>query len=184
MPLSRITLGEDLAIHMYCNQLGDVIQKVRIPGSVPPDSIIERKNKVYEWVEVTSVWKGMHKNEHVSFAKAMNSPTSNGEIFEHEYTNDYWKNLEIDLIHSIRKKDSKLSYQPFLEKYGKGILILNLEDPYYGTAEISEIYLPKEFGCKQLVHFQSVFVHLSPIHEWYDGSLHSCPSRLIPVLLK
>ena len=184
MPSSRTILGEDVAIDLYCNQLGDVFQKDRTLGSVPPDAIIKRKNGVFEWIEVTSVWKGMVKGEHTTFAKAMNSSTSRGEIFYHDYRNGYWKTLETDLIQSIRKKDGNLAYQPFFEKYGKGVLIINLEDPYYGTEVISKIYLPRESGCEQLVYFQSVFLHLSPIHEWYDGFLHSSPSRLIPVTLK
>lgn len=190
MPPSRTKDGEDAAINLYCKQLNDFIKKTRPEGSVPPDAIIQRKNEIFEWVEVTSVWKGEHisvkkeeKKKHALFAKALNSSTSHGEIFEHHYPNGYWRTLEPDLISSIKRKDSNVTYLPFLERYGKGILILNLEDPYYGSDEVKPIVLSIE-PDKTLTHFGTILLHLSAVYELRGGVVHSCSARLIPVILK
>jgi hypothetical protein len=136
MPSLRTTAGEDAAIDLYCKLQGDVVDIKRLD---PPEAVIEHKNGVFEWIEVTSVWLGEHTDEHKPFAKALNNTAVHEESFEHHFPNGYWNTLEPDLIHSIRKKDGKLTYQPCLEKYGKGVLILNLEDPYYGTEELTQI---------------------------------------------
>lgn len=182
MPSFRTITGEDAAIDLYCKQIDDVIAVKRPLNSVPPDAIIHRKNDIFEWMEVTSVWQGEHKKKHKPFAKALNSPVSHGEVFHHHFENGYWKTLEMDLVYSIRKKDTNLIYQPFLEKYGKGTLILNLEDPYYGPDELKQINLSIDANSNW-IHFGTILLHLSSIHELRGGMLHSCPARLIPVIL-
>lgn len=181
MPSFRTTAGEDAAINLYCKQLGDVVEIKRLD---PPDAVIERNKGVFEWMEISSVWLGEHRKEHKSYAKALNNSNSHGEVFYHSYPTGYWKTLEPDLIHAIKKKDGNLTYQPFLEKYGKGVLILNLEDPYYGIEELIQICLSIGSDYAQLIHFRSIFLHLNGVHELHGGVLRSCPSRLIPVILK
>ena len=90
MPSDRTRAGENAAIDLYIKQFVENFIKVERPD--PPDALIQYKSGIV-WVEVTSVWKGEHQNEQKFFAKALNSPTSNGEIFHHNYKNGYLKNL-------------------------------------------------------------------------------------------
>ena len=124
---TRTRDGEDAAINLYCQQMGDV-QISRPLGSVPPDAIIKHQDGRFEWIEVTSVWLGQTQNKHASFAKAVNNCSSYEGTFDYHFPNGYWKAIHADLIYSIKKKDEKVGYQTLLKEYGKGILILNLEE--------------------------------------------------------
>ncbi len=172
MPSQRTKDGEKVAIELYCKLLGSDKQ-VEYPD--PPDAIIQLKNGVFDWVEVTSTWPGQSKGQHHSYAAALNNPSGHGKSF------GYVENVHTDLIHSIKEKDANKEYEQFLEIYGKGVLIVNLE--YAGFDNYVERFiLPKDAGCSNLKYFRSIFLHLSRCHEWSNGEVCSFPSRLIPVI--
>jgi hypothetical protein len=177
----RTEAEEDSIINLFCGLNDAVI----INKPDPPEAVIQYKDHRFDWIEVTSTRLGQSQRKQVQLAKALNcndSPGSHGFIFHCKYPFGYFKTLEEDLLEAIEQKNSKISYQFYLEKYGPGILIIDLEDPLYGTEEPEQIIIP--CPSKELSYFRSIFIHLNSVHELRKGTIHSTPPKLITVIFK
>lgn len=102
----------------------DEIISVEYPD--PPDALIKMKGSKSIWVKVRSVYR------HKDIAKHLNSTSSNIELHSESLGTEekYRETLIVGIVEGIKDKDRKSAYQEFTSNYGRGVLILYVDDPF------------------------------------------------------
>jgi hypothetical protein len=169
----RNNSSEIFAINSYCKTYN-----AKILGQPdPPDAIIQYENGKISWLEIRTIWRGEHRNNHTALAKALTSHNPIAPLLGVNFSKSSHL-LNKDLIYAINHKDNNPQYLEFVNKYGKGTLILSLESPCYGSDDLSSISLPLDEN--KFLSFKQVLLYITPIHVWREGTFSSF-SKLIPI---
>ncbi len=158
MPTKHTKVFEKIATEEYLKYVGYDISDIEHPD--PPDSIITLKNGKTHWIEVSSIYR---KSE---FAKRLNSDTVE-KSYPIEYLgtqNDEQKCFINGIIFRIETKDTKSNYKKFTHKYGKGVLVLYIDDPLAAHETIDNIINIKNYNSIKLNNFHSVFFYVRPTY--------------------
>lgn len=121
----------------------------------PPDAILKDNNGEQLWVEITDVFRS-EKEAKEAYSWAFGGDTvythPAGVIFEPD------KVISYSTVEGVERKLNKNSYKTALDKYGKGILILWIDDPLFTQSTLDKI--KKKFYTKSLTsdYFREVYV--------------------------
>jgi hypothetical protein len=149
----------------------------------PPEAIIEyRDNANKTWLKVTTLWEDCGQKKQKDFAKALNNskPGVQFEGISSASPDDLAHKLKCELIHSIQKKNSNPSYDPFIKKYGKGKLILVSEFDSITPSFFDQHPEITNFGfTEELETFDTLFLYLHSSTTTERGYIYSFPPALI-----
>jgi|SaaInlLV_10m_DNA_2_1039722.scaffolds.fasta_scaffold23914_2 hypothetical protein len=114
-------------------------------SSVAPDYVVENPDGHGLWIEETSVF---------------NLWTKQVDVSQYEYKcstdiNSYCCELRQKIIKAINKKNEKQNYTGFTSLYGKGILLVRIDDPCFH----SEIHLEKVINHDDYKKVELGFFH-------------------------
>jgi hypothetical protein len=138
----------------------------------PPDGIIKMKNGQSIWIEVTSVYRN------AELAKNLNDPDPTLELHseclgtEHEYR----EGLISRILAVSNNKDRKQNYQELTLKFGKGVLIVYIDDPFCTGYDYEQILQDKRCVGIELTNFHSIYLYVRPI---YTSDLTIADNKLI-----
>lgn len=121
-----------------------------------PDCIVTLGNQVF-WIEETSIFRKwdieVSPNHHL-----FNALT--------ETIQEFQINLVMRILSSIQKKDCNANYDPVTEEYGKGILLLRINDPFFFWQRDLQVLIAIFHQLKykfKLNNFRSVYLYNFPV---------------------
>jgi hypothetical protein len=160
MPTPYLSLTEERALEEYKNKLEEAngavhFERIQPPG---PDALFNIMHGGSIWVEVSSVFASKEMAEFLN--KTGLSNLKEEMIIPHLMVlgkfSEYILQLVKKIEERIQAKDSKASYQRYLEKFGQGVLILYIDNPLFSDTELRKIYKANAFSEKKLKYFHTV----------------------------
>lgn len=159
MPTKHTETFEKITIKEYLKTRDDIDHNdITYPDS--PDCIAKLKNGQSVWIEVRSVYR------HDKLAKSLNSEEI-GQIFSErigdkkEFQNNYIEGIKRAII----EKDNKSSYEKEKTAYGKGVLLLYIDDPLGDYENIDAVLNYSNYSNKPLRNFSSVYLYIRPTYS-------------------
>jgi hypothetical protein len=167
MPTKYTAAFEKVAIQEYIKTRDDIdSSKIAYanPPDTPPDCVAGLKNGHSIWIEARSIYR------HDKLAENLNKELTN-EVFGETISET--TEFQSDLIEAIKKaiieKDDKSSYEKVKSAYGKGILLLYLDDPLAGSEDIDAIINFNNYCAGSLRNFHSVCLYVRPVYSFSNG---------------
>ena len=172
MPTEHTKIFEKIVINEYLKTRND-INTNNITYPEPPDCVAELKNGQFIWIEVRSIYR------HNQLAKSLNTQATKKIFIEEFRSKTELTTSTIEAIkYAIVHKNSKQSYEEVKVVYGKGILLLYLDDPFAGSEEIDCIVNFHNYTNAQLPNFHSIYLYFDPL-----GHMTTIINPLDPVYL-
>ncbi len=122
----------------------------------PPDAILKANSGEQVWVEITDVFRNEEEAKEAyswAFGGDVIYKHPPGVIFEPD------KAISYSTVEGVERKLNKNSYKNALNKYGKGMLILWIDDPLFTPRTLDRI--KKNFYNKSLSsdYFREVYIY-------------------------
>ncbi len=172
MPTPYLTFTEERALAEYQKKLESTEQNVVFKRIEPPgpDAIFQVGSNRCIWVEVTSAFESQEEAEFLNKNRLSDSNTKLTEVRSIALTSENNQRILNSIEKSINKKDCKGSYDNYLKRFGKGVLILYIDAPEFSDAELKEILEANAFSGKVLKHFHAVYLYI-PNAERMNGNM-------------
>lgn len=128
----------------------------------PPDCLIEFNDGSSIWIEVSAVYR------HDQLAKNLNS-SAPGIVFIEDLVarHNFHNALLLRLLDRIKAKDSKPNYVNLAAQYGRGILILYIDDPLCSVQDIRFVIASTAYSEINCNNFHSTYLYTRPTYS--DG---------------
>jgi hypothetical protein len=162
MPTNRTKVLERVSIKAYLDSFDDVdMDQITYPD--PPDCVAKLKDGCSIWIEARTIYR------HRKLAKSINGPSG----FHRETLgtiSDYYVSIIDEIKVGIKQKDGYKNYESLTAEYGRGILILSIDDPLAAAEDIDFVKHPTHYSEISLLNFHSVYLYVPPMGSInYDG---------------
>lgn len=161
MPTPYTSVTEHRAIEEFKKKIEKEESIKSIERPEPPDVLIKTSTNRIVWAEIASI---LRTKELAAFLNKFGLSKTGGppHIHEERFENyaAYITPIRNGIIEMAKHKDSKASYNKVVENYGKGNLILYLDDPLFSSHDFEYLMSsPISFGCT-LKHFSTVYLYI------------------------
>ncbi|HEX4839827.1 MAG TPA: virulence RhuM family protein [Rhabdochlamydiaceae bacterium] len=174
MPTPYLPFTEDRALEEYRKKLETTEQNVVFKRIEPPgpDAIFQVGSNRNIWVEVTSVFDNQEGAEFLNKNGLSDSNTKSTEVHSIALGTSSENSQQIlnGIEKSINKKDGKASYDNYLKRFGKGVLILYIDQPMFSNVELKAVLEANAFSDKVLKNFHAVYLYV-PATECMSGNM-------------
>ncbi|HRN77767.1 MAG TPA: hypothetical protein PLU71_00865 [Candidatus Dependentiae bacterium] len=170
MPKDFDILCEKLVIWEFLAEKG-LYQSATLIYPDPPDCEFKSGDKS-GWIEVTkAIYRKFNRKKSILSG---NKQENNNQLW-YDFTEtdlEYYEQSKQKIVESIMKKDNNSVYDSSIEKYGKGDLLLQVDDFYfYPKINLENITNPDHYKHLELKRFKRVYL-------WTSSS---SPYRLVGV---
>ncbi|MFI5333593.1 MAG: virulence RhuM family protein [Chlamydiales bacterium] len=164
MPTPYLSSTEERALEEYKKKLEETDGAVRFERIQPPgpDALFHAGNGSRIWVEVSSVFANDEDAEFLNkngLRDFKGEPRASRSVVLGAFSEHLARILKT-IEERIQAKDTKTSYQSYLEKFGKGVLILYIDNPLFSDTELGKIFEAKVFSRKKLKYFQAIYLYV------------------------
>ncbi len=173
MPTPYLTTTEERALKEYKKKLEEtelnvVFKRIEPPG---PDALFQIGLNRNIWVEVTSVFGSQEEAEFLNKKGLSDPATKLTEVHSVALgtSSEYIQRILNSIEKSINKNDGKGSYNNYLKRFGKGVLILYIDQPLFSDTELKQILEANPFSGKVLKNFHAIYLYI-PNTECVSGN--------------
>ncbi len=164
MPTPYLSSTEELVLEKYRKKLEETEDTVTFERITPPgpDALFSIRSGHHIWVEVSSVFASAKEAEFLN-NNGLNNPDANPDKSFSTILGTIPEQLSRTLKgieDRILAKDSKKSYQSYLEKYGKGVLILYVDQPLFSDIDLKLILEANPFSKRLLKQFHTIYLYI------------------------
>ncbi len=175
MPTPYLSSTEELVLEAYRKKLekaeGSItFERITPPG---PDALFNIRSSHHIWVEVSSVYASKEEAEFLN-KNGLRNHNAKSDLSFSTILGTIPEQLTRTLNRiedRINAKDSRKSYRSCLEKHGKGVLILYVDQPLFNDLDLKMILEANPFSKRLLKHFHAIYLYVLPTVTFReDGS--------------
>lgn len=161
MPTPYMNVTETRAIEEFRKKIEGEEGVLTFEKLEPPDILIHTRTGKIIWGEITSVFRTNELAEFLNKNGLYNSNGSHVILSEHfDSHSAYISQIQEKIKERIISKDSKENYVEIVEKYGKGSLILYIDDPLFSNRDFESLLSRKTSFLPKSEKFSSLYLYV------------------------